>query len=97
MAKAKNVSKKSPVVISVDTKPDTGLDSTIVVPGNDGDIDKHPKELHEAMKPYVEAYKEHKSFLVSSDGQVFLMSNKQDAMAHQKSLDPKKELITYSL
>lgn len=56
---------------------------------------EHSEEVHEAMKPYVAAYPGH-SFLISSDGQVFLKSNLQDAKAHQKYLDDKKDLIVYS-
>lgn len=39
-----------------------------------------------AMQPYIEQYPHNKLFYVCSDGQVFLQSNKQDAVAHQTTL-----------
>ncbi|MGN6604560.1 MAG: hypothetical protein ACTHK8_19025 [Ginsengibacter sp.] len=58
--------------------------------------DKHSKETHEAMKPYLKAYPEADHFLLSSDGQVFLPHNHLYAKEHQQKLDPEKKVIKYS-
>ena len=40
----------------------------------------------DALAAYIKAYPENKVFHVSTDGQVFLDKNKQDAINHQKQL-----------
>lgn len=47
---------------------------------------KASKELIEKMLPYQEAYPANKVFYITSDGQVFLDSNKLDAELHEKTL-----------
>lgn len=44
------------------------------------------KELVEKMLPYQEAYPNNKIFYITSDGQVFLESNKVEAELHEKTL-----------
>jgi phosphopentomutase len=51
---------------------------------------KASKELVEKMKPYLEAYPDNKIFYISSDGQVFLESNKVDAELHERTLGSSK-------
>ena len=44
------------------------------------------------MDRYKERYPKNKVFYVSSDNQVFLETNKQDAIIHQKSIDQEKQI-----
>lgn len=58
---------------------------------------KNPKkELDAKMKPYVEAYPANKTFYITTDGNVFLEANKQDAYAHEKTLGKDGEVDTYT-
>ena len=54
-------------------------------------------EQHMDMAPYLETYPDEKQFWISSDGSVFLNKNQRDAVVHQKFIDPKKELIGYTV
>lgn len=107
MAKAKKSNAKAPEKIKAATpvQPSPGVNSAA---GNnldnnpdslDNHLDsvEHSEETHKAMKHYVKAYPDAKHFLIASDGQVFLPANHSDAKTHQKTLDPKKELVKYSV
>lgn len=72
---------------------DLKVGDTIQIPVTD----EYSEELHEQMKPYLEAYPTEKKFLVTSDGQVFLSANEQDAKTHQSTLDKEIELVVYAV
>lgn len=44
------------------------------------------KSLSNGMEIYFKCYPEETVFYITSDGQVFLQKNKNDALAHQKRL-----------
>lgn len=48
--------------------------------------------FEDLMDRYKERYPDNKVFYISSDNQVFLQVNKQDAIIHQKSLDQDKDI-----
>ena len=53
---------------------------------------ENDKAFEDLMDRYKERYPDNKIFYVSSDNQVFLQTNKQDAIIHQKSIDQDKQI-----
>lgn len=54
-----------------------------------------PVTVNEKMEVYVNCYPNNKVFYITSDGQVFLETNKNDAQNHQNYLDKSKELEVF--
>lgn len=57
--------------------------------------DEAKAKLDERMAGYKKHYPKEKMFFLTSDGQVFLSASKLDAINHQKTIDPDKEVQEY--
>lgn len=54
-----------------------------------------PEELKETLASYFDSYPSENELLMTSDGQVFLRKNANDAHNHQLRIDDKKKVQTY--
>lgn len=54
-----------------------------------------PEELEATLKSYFESYPGENELLITSDGQVFLRKNANDAHNHQLRIDDKQQVKTY--
>lgn len=53
--------------------------------------------IEAAIERVKKRYPDNKVFYVSSDNQVFLQANKQDAISHQKQIDQNREILPVSV
>lgn len=53
--------------------------------------------LKDKMAEYIRCYPHNKTFYITTDGQVFLESNKNDAQNHQNYLGKSKELEVFEV
>lgn len=47
-----------------------------------------PADIAERMRPYLDAYPKETVFFITSDRQVFLSAAENDAINHQRSIQP---------